>query len=339
MHRLILLLCGLALVAAACSSTGTGTPVPGLISTIVVQTAQAASTQTAAAPQPTPAAAARTSCTDAVTLVPDAAGEAAMSVPTSTKFTLTWQFSNAGGCNWHGYSVAFISGERLGAPDSLPLQDTPAGSTATVSVELLAPATAGAYTSLFELRDPLGNALHFGTGTTFTVNVAVADMTAAAPTPTAAPDTGAPSGGPAPLPVPPPECKYSQSASYPGEIVDLINKARTDAGLPALTVNDQLVKSAQAHSTDMACNGYFDHAGLNKSTIHDRVVAAGYAPKFSEEMIFCTGYPKDAFTWWMGDKDHHDVIVDPRVTELGVGYAYLAHSQCGSYYTVDLATP
>ena len=124
-----------------------------------------------------------------------------------------------------------------------------------------------------------------------------------------------------------------------GEIINLINKARADAGVPTLTLNAQLAASAQAHSTDMACNGYFDHKGRNNSTIHDRVVAAGYAPKFSEEMIFCSGYPADAFKWWMGDPPHHDVIVDPRVKEIGVGYAYLPHSSCGSYYAVDLGMP
>jgi uncharacterized protein YkwD len=332
MRRLLVLICGLAL--AACAPAGVATPAPGLISTIVVQTAQAASMQTAAAPRPTLSALA--SCTDAVALAQDTTGEAGLSVPVGAKFSLTWQFSNTGGCNWHGYSVAFVSGERLGAADWIPLQDTPAGSSSTVSVELLAPASAGAYTSLFELRDALGNALHFGTATTFSVAVAVADAAAAA---APAPSTEVASGVPAPLPVPPPDCKYTQSATYPGEIVALINKARTDAGLPALTVNDKLVKSAQAHSTDMACNAYFAHPGLNNSTIHDRVVAAGYTPRFSEEMIFCSGYPKDAFTWWWGDKDHKDVILDTRVTELGVGYVYLPHSQCGSYYTVDLAAP
>jgi uncharacterized protein YkwD len=177
-----------------------------------------------------------------------------------------------------------------------------------------------------------------GSGTTFSVMVAVADLAATA-TPIAQAEAVPVAGGTFVLPVPPADCKFSRSPTYPNEVVDLINKARADAGLPALTVNDQLVKSAQAHSTDMACNAYFDHPGLDKSTIHDRVIAAGYTPKFSEEMIYCSGYPKDAFTWWMGDKDHHDVIVDKRVTELGVGYAYLPHSQCGSYYTVDLAAP
>ncbi len=338
MPKLIALICGLALAAASCSSLNTfntvPTPDPNFISTIVVGTAQAALTQTAAAAPPTPTAVA--ACTDGAALIEDAANSSAPSVPVGSKFTVTWQLANTGECNWHDYSIVYVSGDRLGAPDAVPLLDTPLKSTATITLDLVAPASPGSFAAIFELRDAAGKAVALGSEASLAVKLTVADLATA--TPIAGSEVSSAST-PAPLPIPPPDCKYVQSATYPSEVVDLINKARTDAGLPALTVNDKLVKSAQAHSTDMACNAYFDHPGLNKSTIHDRVVAAGYTPKISEEMIFCSGYPKDAFTWWWGDKDHHDVIVDTRVTELGVGYAYLTHSQCGSYYTVDLGAP
>jgi uncharacterized protein YkwD len=335
MRKLLLLLCGLTLAALSCYSMNTPTPVPGLVSTIVVQTAQAAYAQTAAAAPPTPTAAVVSSCLDGAALIQDAS-QAAASLPIGSKFTRAWQLSNSGECSWHGYSVVFVSGERLSAPDSIAVQDTSPGSVTTISVDLTAPASAGSFTGVFELRDATGKAVMVDGAASFSVTVAVADL--GSRTPIAGENVAATSGTFV-LPEPPQDCKYSKSATYPTEILDLINKARTDAGLPALSVNDKLIKSAQAHSTDMACNAYFDHPGRDKSTIHDRVIAAGYAPKFSEEMIYCGGYPKDAFTWWMGDKPHHDVIVDPRVTELGVGFAYLPRSQCGSYYTVDLAAP
>lgn len=339
MRRLVTLIGGLALAALSCYSINTfnaaPTADPNIVSTIVVGTAQAAATQTAAAQPPTPTAMA--SCIDGAALVEDGAGGTAINVPVGSRFTVTWQINNTGDCNWHGYSLAFVSGDRLGAPDSIALQDTRLKSTATATLELVAPAASGAFTGLFELRDAAGKAVALGAGPGLSVNVTVADLSSA--TPLAGSEVAVISGTPAPLPVPPAGCKYVKSGTYPNEVVGLINKARTNAGLPVLKVNDKLVKSAQAHSTDMACNGYFAHSGLNNSTIHDRVVAAGYTPKFSEEMIFCTGYPTDAFTWWWGDKDHHDVIVDTRVTELGVGYAYLPHTQCESYYTVDFGAP
>jgi uncharacterized protein YkwD len=224
----------------------------------------------------------------------------------------------------------------MGAPDATLVQDTSPQSTVMVSVDLVAPAAPGNFSGVFELHDASGEPLDIAGGATLSAQLAAVDLT----TPTPSRTEPAPTlvGGPV-LPPPPPGCKYTKSASYPSEIMDLINKARAEARVPALTFNAQLATSAQAHSTDMACNGYFDHKGRNNSTVHDRVIAAGYLPKFSEEMIFCSGYPKDAFDWWMGDPPHYDVIVDARVKEFGVGYAYLPHSACGSYYTVDLAVP
>ena len=337
MRTLALTLCGLALAAASCNALSTPTPVPGLVSTIVVQTAQAALIATAAAiPLPTVSPTPVAMCKDAAALIQDGSAEDSMSVPNGSKFTKAWQLSNTGECDWHGYSLAFVSGERMGAPDAIPVQDTPSKSTVIVSLDLVAPANAGSFTGLFELRDPTGKPVWIDNGQAFSVAVAVADLT-----PPAAPDASTvipASSSTTILPLPSPDCKYVKSAAYPGEIVDLINAERARVKLPPLTMNAQLAKSAQAHSADMACNSYFEHAGLNKSTIHDRVVAAGYTPRISEEMIFCSGYPKDAFTWWMGDPPHYDVIVDKRVTEVGVGYAYLPHSPCGSYFTVDLGS-
>ena len=337
MRTLLVSLCGLALVAVSCYSISTPTPIPGLVSTIVVQTAQAAYTQTAIAAPPTPTAATVVSCVDSAALAQDASAEAGMSVPAGSKFSLTWQLSNTGECSWHGYSIAFVSGNRFNAPDTIPVQDTAPKSTATILVELLAPATGGSFTGAFELRDATGKAVSLGAGTSFSVTVAVADLGTATPIPVC--DQSAPPDLAYVLPVPPSDCKYSTSFTYANEIVSFINKARADAGLPALTVNNKLVTSAQAHSTDMACNSYRDHCGSDKSTIVDRIVAAGYSPKHPREMIYCWGQARDAFDWWMQDKGHHDLIVDPQLTELGVGYAFVKNSACQSSFTVDMAAP
>jgi uncharacterized protein YkwD len=338
MRTLLFVFCGLIVATSACNalSINAPTPVPpGWVNTIVVQTANAASTATAAAaPPPTATPVPVAACKDAAALVEAATAATGTSALPGSKFTKTWQLQNTGECNWHGYSIAFVSGDRLGAPDSVAIADTAPGGTVDIPMELVAPANAGNFTGTFELRDASGEPLVIDNGALLSLSVAVADMTA----PTSEP---APSGAPAPLPVPPADCKYVNSPTYPGEVMDLINQARAQANppLPPLKLSPKLATSAQAHSTDMACNGYFDHPGLNKSTIHDRVVAAGYTPSISEEMIYCSGYPKDAFTWWMGDGPHRDVILDKRVTEFGVGYAYLPKTQCGSYYTVDLASP
>ena len=80
-------------------------------------------------------------------------------------------------------------------------------------------------------------------------------------------------------------------------------------------------------------------AGSDGSSVHERVVAAGYNPSRSSEIIYGSGYPQTAFDWWMNDQIHRNEILNPGVTEMGVGYAYVADTAHGGYYTVDFASP
>ena len=128
------------------------------------------------------------------------------------------------------------------------------------------------------------------------------------------------------------------SPSYPGEIAKLINQARQQAGLSTLTINSRLAAAAQEHSIDMTCYSLLSHTGSDGSSIYSRIIAAGYTASYWEEIIYAGGYPQDAFNWWMNDQIHHDAIVDTRVTEMGVGYAYSSDSTYGGYYTVDFGS-
>jgi uncharacterized protein YkwD len=156
--------------------------------------------------------------------------------------------------------------------------------------------------------------------------------TIAAPTDAAA----ATESSAATTPKPPGSCKYVISGSYPGEIADMINQARAGAGLSELTINAQLSAAAQSHSTDMACFSLLSHSGSNGSTVQQRVRDAGFTGSFPQEMIYAGGYPQDAFDWWMNDATHRAVIMDTRITSIGVGYAWVSDSAYGGYYTVDV---
>ena len=68
------------------------------------------------------------------------------------------------------------------------------------------------------------------------------------------------------------------------------------------------------------------------------VNAAAYTGTFREEIIYAGGYPQDAYNWWMNDPVHHDAILDPKNTEMGVGYAYVSTSTYGGYFTVDFGS-
>jgi uncharacterized protein YkwD len=218
--------------------------------------------------------------------------------------------------------------------------ETGPGKTVDVSVELTAPSMDGSYTGFFELKNATGETLAIGTEQTFWVKILIGNV-AAAPASTVAvvsaftPISGVPTvrvRGPA-------SCSYSTSSSYQTEIANLINSARSQAGLPALNVSPQLTAAALGHSIDQACHGLTSHSGSDGSSPSQRIAAAGYSASFASEIIYSSGYPQTAFDWWMGDQIHRNEILNPNVTEMGVGYAYVPGTSAGGYYTVDFASP
>jgi len=275
-------------------------------------------------------------CQDSALMIAD------VTVPDDTRmspgevFTKTWRFMNNGKCNWSGYTIAFVAGDRMASPDTAPVPDTEAGKTVDVSVQLSAPSTDGSYTGFYELRKTNGETLPIGIESTFWVRILIGDAPPVVANPPAfTPISGVPTvrvQGPA-------SCNYSSSSSYQTELANLINSARAEAGLPALTVNATLTAAAQEHSIDMACHGLISHSGSDGSSPSQRIAAAGYFASFASEIIYGSGYPQTAFDWWMNDQIHRDEILNPYVTELGVGYAYVAGTSAGGYYTVDFASP
>jgi uncharacterized protein YkwD len=341
MRNFLLTIFSLAFVLSSCISISTPPPAnttPRFVTATLLPTTTPYATPTPLTPA-TPNAAtlsvtAPANCKDSAVLLQDVTIADGTNVPAGSKFTKTWQFQNTGSCPWTGYTIAFASGDRMGSPDAAPIPDTAPKANVNVSIDLVAPATDGTYTGYFELRKPNGDALSIGIEKTFWVKITVGAVV----TPTAPPLGSPPPGTPASAPTGPLSCKYVLSGSYPGEIANLINSARTKAGLSALTVDPQLAAAAQGHSTDMACFGNLSHSGSNGSTPAARVAAAGYSGSFRQEIIYASGYPQDAFNWWMGDQVHHDAILDPSATELGVGYAYVSDSAYGGYYTVDFGS-
>jgi uncharacterized protein YkwD len=127
------------------------------------------------------------------------------------------------------------------------------------------------------------------------------------------------------------------------EVGRLVNQARASArtcgttsypAVPALAINDLLVRSARAHSQDMAANGYFSHTGLDGSQPWDRMSAAGYAWSAAGENI-AAGQPtaQQVMNAWLSSSGHCANIMSSSVTEIGVGHAYSASAPYGHYWT------
>ena len=276
---------------------------------------------------PTLAVTAPANCKDGAVLLRDVTVQDNTQVKAGEKFTKTWEFQNTGTCPWINYTLKFSAGDQMNAPLSAPIPDTAPKGIVQASVELTAPASNGTYTGYFTLNNPAGEIVPIGIEKTFWVKIIVG---AGAVQPTSSSSSTStpyvPIGGNG-------NCAYSPNAGYVSEIISLINEARRNANLRALTINSQLMSAAQGHSADMACNNFLGHTGTDGAWITDRLRRAGY-PGGSE--IIAIGTPQNAMDQWSADPGHWDLVLNPYINEIGVGYAFYSASDFGGYITVDM---
>lgn len=268
-------------------------------------------------PNPLTPAATSESCRDEALFVEDVTIPDNTNLSPGEKFTKTWKLQNTGTCDWSGYTVEFSSGDRMNAPASVPVPETPAKSTADISVDLTAPSTDGFFTGNFELRNATGAVVPIGIEKTFWVKIVVGDTVAQVGTT---------------------NCNYTTNPEYVTQLIGLINQARADVGRAALTVSPILTAAAQGHSLDMACNDFLEHSGSDGTWIGDRLIRAGYTSTYYLEVI-AIGLPGDAMNQWKTDPLHWDTIINSRVTEIGVGYVFVRTSSYGGYWTVNMGRP
>lgn len=337
--KLLPILLAFALVLSACiqvSPNATEEVTPGFVTSTLPPTLSLASLPSLTptgetTPTPTLAVTVPPNCKVSAVLLEDVTIPDGAKVGAGEKFTKTWKFKNTGTCPWSGYTLVFASGERMSAPESAPVPQTLSGKDVNVSVELVAPTRDGSYTGNFELHDEKGNVVPIGLEKTFWVKITVGAGSPSTPLPKSTPVSGATQNG---------TCQYNEDAGYVNELLALINAQRTSAGVPAVTLNAQLSAAALAHSIDQACNGFTGHIGSNGSTIGDRIYAAGYSPSYYVEIIApAADTPQAAIAQWNGSAIHRMAMLDPKATEIGIGYVYSSTSLYGYYVTVDLASP
>lgn len=117
------------------------------------------------------------------------------------------------------------------------------------------------------------------------------------------------------------------------EILVLVNKARArgancgfrgsfEAAKP-LTMNPKLRCAARLHAVDMNDRDYFDHRSPEGEGPRDRIKKAGYekARAWGENIAAGRGTPEGTMRQWMESDGHCANIMNPKFTEIGVGYA------------------
>jgi uncharacterized protein YkwD len=324
----------------------TPTPAPPTPLPDVTETPAAPVTDTPAARPPNDP-----NCTNKASFVADVTIPDNTVIKAGETFTKTWRISNTGTCIWASdYVLTHYSENRMGAPDAVPLGLTYPGQTLDISVQLTAPTTPGTYRGNFVIKNPQGLIISVDEDSRLWLIIKV-ENTAAAPTSTLAAgaatatvasvaNTAAPapatstSGGAT--------CSFTTDVFKLTDAIAAINAYRAQNNLPAYTVNTLLVRAAQRHANDMACNNFFTHTGTDGSTPQTRVADAGYTASQVSENVYGSNPPLDGagvVNWWKTDTTdprHNQNLLSTTYTEIGVGYAFFNGY---GYYVLVLAKP
>lgn len=103
------------------------------------------------------------------------------------------------------------------------------------------------------------------------------------------------------------------------QMVDYVNKARQDAGLPALQIDADLAYVARVKSQDMYDNKYFSHDSPTYGSPFDMMTKFGIQYRGAAENIAKNTSVEAAQNSFMRSQGHKDNILNPIYTHIGVG--------------------
>lgn len=115
---------------------------------------------------------------------------------------------------------------------------------------------------------------------------------------------------------------YAQvQAERAAQVVALVNKERTSAGLKPLIVHTNLSKMAKDKAIDMFRSGYFDHTSPKYGSPFDMMDAYHITYLYAGENI-AKGQrsAEEVVKDWMNSPGHRANILNSKYTLIGVGY-------------------
>lgn len=127
----------------------------------------------------------------------------------------------------------------------------------------------------------------------------------------------------------------------------LLNRRRSEHGVPPLSPNDQLRRAAQRHSGYMREHHCFSHRCPGEASPRERLIRVHYIREglaswaFGENIGWGTrhlGTPKAMVKAWMHSPEHRHNILERSFRDLGVGFAHGSPSDPdadGGIYTTD----
>lgn len=123
-----------------------------------------------------------------------------------------------------------------------------------------------------------------------------------------------PGGQPAPQ-TPDTESEWAE------QVVSLVNEARSQAGLSALSSDPALARVAFDKAKDMADNDYFSHDSPTHGSPFEMMEAYGISyGSAGENIAKGQDSPQEVFDAWMNSPGHRANILSGNFTTIGVGY-------------------
>lgn len=110
------------------------------------------------------------------------------------------------------------------------------------------------------------------------------------------------------------EIAGTENYTYVNEVLDLVNQTRNKKGLPALTLDKDLLESAMQRATENSL--YYSHTRPNGS---ECFTVTNRGTRRSENIA--TGYssPQAVMKAWNNSPGHYQNIIDPYVKSIGIG--------------------
>ncbi|WP_433431212.1 CAP domain-containing protein [Nonomuraea sp. CA-141351] len=147
--------------------------------------------------------------------------------------------------------------------------------------------------------------------------------------------TPTPTPSPSGTPTSPAPSTGGVGTALENEVLRLTNAERAKGGCAPLKLDPLLRAAAFGHSSDMAKQGYFDHASKDGRDFMDRIRAAGFSGgrAFAENIAFGQPTPASVVEGWMNSPGHRANIMNCAYNLIGVGAAKNAQGRI--YWTQD----
>ena len=118
--------------------------------------------------------------------------------------------------------------------------------------------------------------------------------------------------------------EYFDDAATKQDIIDRTNALRRENGVSVLTVNGELMQAAQVRADEMAAHTVYSHTRPNGgkfNTVTDCPYMAENIHRIADWVLSDQTLAERAVADWYASTVHHKNMVNPKLSEIGVGLA------------------